>query len=689
MKTKDSSDNLTDVLLITMPFNILRVPSVALSLLKPAVASLGISTKILYFNLKFAKLIGEENYIKIRNQFLRFKDGWSISEWIFSHALFSRSEVDKDEYIKYILHHSSQHGRQSTAKPDTNNLIKIVLDVCDKVNGFLDECFSEVADFHPRIVGFNSIIQQHTASLALAQRIKARCPQTFIVFGGPNCQGVMGKETICQFSFVDAVVSGEGDIVFPQLVQKVLSDEHPPNIPGIFTKPDSSPNYGGQKYPNVLSVQNMDTLPFPDCDDYFDQLKSRSLQLPYDPLIAIETSRGCWWGEKTHCTFCSSYGSDITYRRKSGFRVCEELIHLVKKYQISGVDIFDNIMNIDVFKTILTHFASKHLGTRLGVGLSLQVKSDLKKNEIEMLAKAGIKVIQPGIESLSTIILKQIGKGVSALQNVQILKWCKEFGIFPHWNILWGFPQESRGEYSRMAQLIPLLVHLQPPLGTGCFTLLRFSPQFDDAEKLGLKDVVPAQSYKYIYPFVPDVLKNLSYYFTFNYQSSQDVDEYTRPVTEACETWKEIHDSCDLFYLEKNEKIFIWDQRPIASQSLTILSGFQKTLYTACDTIRSLTQLKKLLKNQNDKTCTDMEVERFLEPILRQKLMIKEGKRYLSLAVSVGSFRPRKEVFDLFLRDLNSIEIKEKNEAILKKVKINDVPNFIKIDKDEIRKSMA
>jgi hypothetical protein len=29
-------------------------------------------------------------------------------------------------------------------------------------------------------------------------------------------------------------------------------------------------------------------------------------------------------------------------------------------------------------------------------------------------------------------------KGVTALQNIQLLKWCTELGVRPYWNVLWG-----------------------------------------------------------------------------------------------------------------------------------------------------------------------------------------------------------------------------------------------------------
>ena len=73
--------------------------------------------------------------------------------------------------------------------------------------------------------------------------------------------------------------------------------------------------------------------------------------------------------------------------------------------------------------------------------LFYEVKANLKKAQVRLLRDAGVRVIQPGIESFSSNVLARMRKGVKGLQNIQLLKWCKEFGITPHWNLLWGFPQ--------------------------------------------------------------------------------------------------------------------------------------------------------------------------------------------------------------------------------------------------------
>ena len=103
-----------------------------------------------------------------------------------------------------------------------------------------------------------------------------------------------------------------------------------------------------------------------------------------------------------------------------------------------------------------------------------EIKANLTKEQVRLLAQAGIRDVQPGIESLSTPLLRLMKKGCSRLQNIQLLKWCRELGVRPIWNILWGFPGEDPAEYSEMAAMMPALSHLQPPMSAAKLRLDRF-----------------------------------------------------------------------------------------------------------------------------------------------------------------------------------------------------------------------
>src|SRR5205823_5236271 len=131
--------------------------------------------------------------------------------------------------------------------------------------------------------------------------------------------------------------------------------------------------------------------------------------------------------------------------------------------------------------------------------------------------RAGVKQLQPGIESLSTPILRLMDKGVTGLQNVRLLKWCEEIGIRLDWNFLYGFPGEDPAEYEQLSDLVPSLMHLRPPSGLGRIRLDRFSPYFDQPDANGMVNVRASAAYRHIYPLKPTELDRLAYFFAYDY----------------------------------------------------------------------------------------------------------------------------------------------------------------------------
>ena len=57
----------------------------------------------------------------------------------------------------------------------------------------------------------------------------------------------------------------------------------------------------------------------PDFDDYFGAAQAPSY---CDTVVRLsaESSRGCWWGAKSHCTFCGLNGGTMAFRAKSAER---------------------------------------------------------------------------------------------------------------------------------------------------------------------------------------------------------------------------------------------------------------------------------------------------------------------------------------------------------------------------------
>ncbi|MFZ0228010.1 MAG: RiPP maturation radical SAM C-methyltransferase, partial [Mycobacterium sp.] len=209
---------------------------------------------------------------------------------------------------------------------------------------------------------------------------------------------------------------------------------------------------------------------------------------PAPPRVTFETSRGCWWGAKHHCTFCGLNGLSMTYRSKESQRAFDELMTLSQRYPDRPISIVDNILDTSYFRTFLPQLRD----SSASLSLFYEIKANVSKDQLRVLRDAGVTVVQPGIESLSTHVLRLMRKGVTMLQNIQTLKWCKELGMDVEWNVLWGYPGETASDYEQCAAIVPLLTHLQPPGGKAPIRLDRFSPYFEQALNFGISNVRPA-----------------------------------------------------------------------------------------------------------------------------------------------------------------------------------------------------
>src|SRR5262245_5082258 len=373
-----------EVALINMPFAPIEMPSLGLGLLKATMNKAGLATKVYYFSILYADLVGEPIYSKISSG-THAHD--LVGDWVFSKSLFHhQSSFDVDRYVHEVLCSKGQ-GRRNACNyfpPLSKRVVQSILIARRKVDVFLDECLRIVMAEHPRIVGFSSVFTQQVASLSLAKRLKARQPDLFVVFGGANCEGAMGKELISQFPFVDAAVSGEADIVFPQMVRRVLQSQSISDIKGVYSREVKQPPMLSAHLTHSDPVRELDALPIPDYHDYFDQLEQSSLGILDQVQVLFETSRGCWWGQKHHCTFCGLNGETMAHRSKTATRALDEIVLLAKRYPGIPLRATDNILNMNYFKDLIPALAKRNLG----LNIFYEVKANLKKEQVMLLAQA-------------------------------------------------------------------------------------------------------------------------------------------------------------------------------------------------------------------------------------------------------------------------------------------------------------
>ena len=595
------------VLLVNMPFAGLDCPSLALGLFKSRLREGGIQCDVAYLNFDFAETVGYENY-----EFMLRLPMILGGEQLFARSLFGDALAPDSQYYRAIL----------DDKKATPAIVERLEEIRRYVPLFLDHCLRTIPWREYGIIGFTSLFEQNLASLSLARLVKQRFPNTTIVFGGANCEDIMGRTMLSQFPFVDYVCAGEADESFPELVARLQYGHAPDGIGGVAYRRQGKAVYAG---PPRL-VEKLDQLPAPDYDDYFERLLNSPLASRIPASLLIESARGCWWGEKAHCTFCGLNGLTMAFRTKSPLRTVEEITSLVGRYGARTVRFVDNILSPHYFKTLLPELAKR----KLAPDYICEVKSNLKKPQIQALADAHVTV-QAGIENLSSHVLDLMAKGSNSLMNVQTLKWCKQLGVLADWNFLYGFPGETAGDYRDNLQMLRLLTHLDPPTGCGSIRMDRFSPNYDKAREQGLKNVRPFACYEYIYPFSRKVLTDLVYYFDFEYEQEIDDAGLIPEIEQTIRHWQRRTDS---MYVERTgEELIIHDQRPVATWPAVVVGGMAASVYEFCDKVQTPARILEAMKQSGHSDAGANQIEGILAELVARNLMVSEGNRYLSLGV--------------------------------------------------------
>jgi len=511
----DRRSGKTSAILVSMPFFSTFSPSLQIGLLAAIGRQCGHAVDTLHLNVEFAAGIGLELYEAFGSY--RYPE---LGNWLFALDAFRDQAVDLE-------------GRLLTEYPEVEELLRAHgLDARalhrlrnEGVPAYLRFAETIVDWSRYSVVGFSSTFQQNTASLALARRLKERHPNLLILFGGANFDGEMGREIVRACPWIDYAVEGDGDEAFPAFLTAIAEARSPDDIPGVFSRTRRSPGRS--------MFGKLDDLPVPDYREFFERAGKFAIYSGREFRLFFEASRGCWWGEKHHCTFCGLNGAAMHFRQKKAERVLSELAELHREYGTRHFGAADNIMPADFLRELVPALIEK----KADYNLFFEIKGNLTRQQIESLSRAGVRKLQPGLESLNSAVLRLVRKGIRAAQNVNLLRWASYYGVEIHWNFLWGFPGELEAHYDDQAELIPSLVHLKPPGSFGRIWLERFSPFHFDRKQFPVRRLEPHRSLDFIYPAHIDRMKVA---YMFEHEFEQELPEVAyREVARRLRDWQD------------------------------------------------------------------------------------------------------------------------------------------------------
>ena len=544
------------VALINMPFANLNMPSLALSQLKSILEEHfkdQIRVDIYYLNHNFANHMGVDFYNDVSSR--QDSQNSGLGDWFFRQIAFPALP---NNAAVYLTRYFPQRNDQSST------LKGLILKSRRGLEQLMEDLIAKYELDKADLVGFTSMFMQNVAVFAMAQKIKERNPKVTIIMGGANCESPMGQVIVKNVKQVDYVFSGPALKSLPQFVQHCLDHEESKCslIKGVFSKRNYFFHTGPDAIGEELSIDVPTKLEY---DSFLSTWKENFADTGAKPVLLFETSRGCWWGERAHCTFCGLNGTSMAYRSMKP-ELAIDLISGLFKFSstVSRLESVDNILPKNYLQEVLPLIKPPENMT-----IFYEVKADLADHDVEVLSKAGVRAIQPGIESLSTSTLKLMKKGTSSFQNLILLKNCLRYGVNPAWNLLIGFPGEKEEVYRKYVEDVPLLVHLPPPTGAYPVRFDRYSPYFMKAGEYKL-DLHPLDYYSLIYPFEESDLENMAYFFAdtnIDAEYAQTTFRWIGPVREQVTSWVEkwqqpsLANIPKLFFKEERDGTTILDTR--------------------------------------------------------------------------------------------------------------------------------
>jgi ribosomal peptide maturation radical SAM protein 1 len=547
-----------DILFISPPFSAINRPSLGLHLLDKIAAAEQVVGEIYYANLHLARFFGEAAYIAVA------ESATFVGERLFSPFAFPDAMFPDEIYAACAVSSTFQPRRDAA---DMTDVAGRFADLEAAVGAWLLEFRKVIAQCEFRIFGLSTMFAQNLACVCLAKIIKEEKPDSLVLIGGANCDDKLAKGIAALTPAFDYIFVGEAEATFQTFCRNLREEKFPEDRCIIGTP-----------------TRDLDQSPFPDYQIFFDQL---SFFLPESEMLAkskislpYETSRGCWWGQKHHCTFCGLNGSGMAFRMKSATKVIDELRSLRNRFGKQLITMTDNIMPLPYFHDLLPRVIDESLDLEI----FYEIKANLNSHQVSLLKRSGVNLIQPGIEALSTTVLQRLRKGVTAAQNIRLLRDCRSHEIFVIWNILYNVPGDEDPEYEETLAVIPKLRHLEPPNRLTPVNLDRFSPYFNEPERFGISNLRPNGWYYDIYPR-DIVVDDLAYHFV----GEADVIEQRNPallndISIEVQAWIDAWQAPRKPVLSVsgigNDEYIVYDSRSIGDAKATVVSRTMAAIIT-------------------------------------------------------------------------------------------------------------
>jgi radical SAM superfamily enzyme YgiQ (UPF0313 family) len=301
----------------------------------------------------------------------------------------------------------------------------------------------------PDVVGITTTTENRFLAFKLAQVAKRAHPQAFVVMGGPHFKNT-ALDTLRHLPYVDAVVSGEGELTMLELAQALQARGDLGKVHGLTFRKD-----GGiiQNPPRAL-LPDLNDLPMP--ARHLEPMEAYNFKMTVPgvgdlPAGNLMTSRGCPFT----CNFCATptnWGTAV--RGLTPENVVREIEHLIDRYGVQAVWFYDDTFNYKQQRTF--DLMNLMIARKLNVRWYAEVRVDVMTRDLFWkMVEAGCYNLGFGIESASERICRDIiTKRATLRQAYDVIDWCNEAGIVASPGFIFSHPTETWKEAQETIRVI-------------------------------------------------------------------------------------------------------------------------------------------------------------------------------------------------------------------------------------------
>jgi anaerobic magnesium-protoporphyrin IX monomethyl ester cyclase len=299
-----------------------------------------------------------------------------------------------------------------------------------------------ITEWIPDFIGISIIITELQQTKKIMGMIRKILPDVPVTFGGP-WPSANPEETIKTFG-ADFVVMGEGERVFPELIDAINNGRSTESIPGTASMVNGHIKVNpGQK----LTEDELNTLPFPAWEllDHKQYAKMPSdASIGCRSYMSIVTSRGCPF----KCVYCHQTMGK-TFRKRSAESVLAEMEELRYQNGFKEFEIIDDCFNLDRERmyAILTGIRDRLGDVKLHFPNGLRADM-LEPEDLVLFKQAGTISAHFAIETSSPRLQKMICKNLNIDRAVLAINAAVKAGIYTAGFFMIGFPTESYEEAS-------------------------------------------------------------------------------------------------------------------------------------------------------------------------------------------------------------------------------------------------